>query len=424
MKTEIITIGDEILIGQIADTNAQFMTSELSVNGFDVHRITSVGDIEEDVVECLNEANQRADFVFITGGLGPTADDVTRKAITRYFDCQWEENQAMLERIRKFLAERGYDLTPRNREQSKTPRGSKIFINQIGTAPGIWMTHAHTHFVFMPGVPFEMRKLMKESIVPYLKQNFIKKYYLYKNIITQGIPEAYLADKLKDWQESLPANLALAYLPSPGMIKLRLSGKGDDPEPLHNILKEKVKALKDIIPDFLVHVGDESLEELVGELLVSRGQTVATAESCTGGNIASRIVSVAGSSRYFTGSVVAYSNDVKRQMLAVKGESIRKYGAVSKEVVEEMVAGVMDLYHTDYAVAVSGIAGPTGGIKDKPVGLTWIAAANRKTTTVHKYLFGSNRGVNIEKATNTALNLLRKMILHADGKICQNNLKI
>ena len=417
MKTEIITIGDEILIGQIADTNAQFMSSELSVNGFDVRRITSVGDNEEDLAECLDEARQRADLVFITGGLGPTADDVTKRAITRYFNCQWEENQAMLERIRQFLAERGYKLTRRNREQAKTPKGSRIFINPIGTAPGIWITHANTHFVFMPGVPYEMRQLMEESIVPHFRSTFIKKYHQYKNIITQGIPEAYLADKLKNWQESLPSTLTLAYLPSPGMIKLRMTGKGDDPERLQHTLEEKVEALKDIIPEYLVHVGDETLEEVIGQMLISRGHSVATAESCTGGNIAARIVSVAGSSRYFTGSVVAYNNDVKMQMLSVKEETLETFGAVSKEVVEEMAAGVMELYDTDYAVAVSGIAGPSGGTKEKPVGLTWIAAANRKKTTAHQYFFGSNRGVNIEKSTNTALNLLRKMILHADEKI-------
>jgi len=414
MKTEIITIGDEMLIGQIADTNARFMASELSVNGFDVQRITSVGDTAEDIEQCLGEANQRSDFVFITGGLGPTADDITRNAITKYFNCQWKENQAMLDRIREFLAERGYDLTRLNREQAKTPLESRIFINQLGTAPGIWMTKRDTHFVFMPGVPFEMRKLMKESIVPELKRTFIKKSYQHKNIITQGLPEAYLAEKLKHWQEKLPDKLALAYLPSPGIIKLRLSGKSEDPKALEGLLTEKIDELREIIPDYLVHVGDETLEELIGEMLLSRGQTLATAESCTGGNIASRIVSVSGSSRYFTGSVVAYSNEVKKQMLRVNTQTLQQYGAVSKEVVEEMVSGIMELYQTDYAVAVSGIAGPSGGTKEKPVGLTWIAAANHEKTVAHKYLFGSNRAVNIEKTTITALNMVRKMILQAD----------
>lgn len=414
MKTEIITIGDEILIGQIADTNAQFMASELSLNGFDVHRIMSVGDKEQDIVQCLEEASKRSDFVFISGGLGPTKDDITRTAITRFFNCQWEENQAMLDRIKKFLAERGYDLTRLNREQSKTPRGSKIFINQMGTAPGIWMTHNYTHFVFMPGVPFEMRRLMKESIVPEFRHAFIQKSYQHKNIITQGLPEAYLAEKLKVWQESLPDNLALAYLPSPGIIKLRLSGQDKDPKLLNQTLEEKINELNDIIPDYLVHVGNETLEELVGQLLVSRGQTISTAESCTGGNIASRIVSLSGSSRYFKGSVVAYSNDVKTQMLGVNHETLREKGAVSREVVEEMAAGIMERYNTDYAVAVSGIAGPGGGTEEKPVGLTWIAATSNQQIIARKYLFGRNRATNIEKATNTALNMLRKLIVDAD----------
>ena len=414
MRTEIITIGDEMLIGQIADTNARFMASELSVNGFEVNRITSLGDKESDIVGCLEEAAERSAFVFVTGGLGPTEDDITRQAITRFFGCRWEENQDVLERIRDYLLERGYDLTRLNREQAKTPVGSKIFINPTGTAPGIWMKKKSTHYIFMPGVPFEMQRLMKESIVPELRSTFIQKSYKYKNIVTQGLPEAYLAEKLKDWQGKLPENLSLAYLPTPGIIKLRLSGRGDDAELLEKILNEKVEELRNIIPDYLVHVGDETLEELIGELLVSRGQTVATAESCTGGSIASRIVSVSGSSSYFTGSVVAYSNAVKMQMLGVSQETLDHYGAVSQGVVEEMASGVMNLYDTDYAVSVSGIAGPTGGTKEKPVGLTWIAAANRDEIMARKFFFGSNRAVNIEKATNTALNMLRQMILKAD----------
>ncbi len=412
MKTEIITIGDEMLIGQIADTNAQFMTSELSVNGFDVQRITSVGDKESEIVEGLEEAGDRSGFVFVTGGLGPTADDITRLAITRFFDCRWEENPAVLERIKEFLSERGYDLTHLNREQAKTPVGSKIFVNPTGTAPGIWMKKTRTHYIFMPGVPFEMRRLMKELIVPELKHTFVQKSYQHKNIITQGLPEAYLAEKLKDWQKNLPDNLALAYLPTPGIIRLRLSGRDDDPEILNKHMNEKVEELKKIIPDYLVHVGDETLEELIGELLMSKGQTAATAESCTGGSIASRIVSVSGSSRYFSGSVVAYSNEVKMKILGIRRKTLDQYGAVSQAVVEEMVSGIMNLYNTDYAVSVSGIAGPTGGTKEKPVGLTWIAAANRDTIMARKFLFGSNRAVNIEKATNTALNMLRKSILN------------
>ncbi|MGM0377820.1 MAG: competence/damage-inducible protein A, partial [Bacteroidota bacterium] len=409
---EIITIGDELLIGQIADTNARFMASLLSDNGFDIYRITSVGDLEEDIVLSLGEANRRSKFVFISGGLGPTNDDVTRNAITQYFKCHWEEDQRMLKRIREFLAKRGYSMTGMNREQARIPQGAGLFINRIGTAPGIWLTRGDTHFIFLPGVPFEMKQLMEESVIPHLKKAFIKNIYKRKHIITQGIPESYLAEKLKVWEQSLPASLKLAYLPSPGMINLRLSGQGDSPEALEELLNEQIEKLKPILSEYLVHVGEESLEEILGRLLIEHGQTISTAESCTGGAISSRITSVPGSSGYYKGSVVAYSNEQKIKLLGVQEKTLEAYGAVSKEVVENMAEGALDLLQSDYSVAVSGIAGPSGGTEEKPVGLVWIAVASSEKTVSHKFLFGNKRDMNIQKATNTALNMARKMVLH------------
>jgi len=411
VKTEIITIGDEILIGQISDTNGPFLASELSKNGFDVCRMNSLKDDVNEIVQSLNESAQRSDLVFITGGLGPTKDDVTRKAITRYFDCQWEENTAVLERIREFFSVRGYSLTPLNREQAQVPEGSSIFMNPVGTAPGIWLTRGDTHFIFMPGVPFEMQQLIKDHILPELKDRFISSHHIHRNIATQGLPESYLADRLKNWQDNLPDNTTLAFLPAPGIIYLRLTASGNDPEILEQLLDENIKRLKKIIPDHLVHVGDETLEQLIAAYLVSRGQTLSIAESCTGGNISARIISVPGSSRYFKGSVIAYTNAVKQELLGVTSSSLASHGSVSQKVVEEMARGILDLYQSDFAVAVSGIAGPDGGTESKPVGLTWIAVANQDKIISRKFLFGTVRSVNIQKAANTALNLLREIIL-------------
>jgi nicotinamide-nucleotide amidase len=412
MKTEILTIGDELLIGQVADTNARFMAEELTLNGFEVSRITSIGDKEEHLLEFLVEAGGRADFIFVTGGLGPTEDDITRQVISRFFNCEWETDQKLLARISEYLASRGYSLTSLNRKQARVPRESKIFINSVGTAPGIWMKKNETHYIFMPGVPFEMQQLMKQAIVPKLKHQFIKDFYKYQTIITQGLPEAYLSEKLKNWEASLPGNLGLAYLPSPGMVRLRISGRSSDEESLKNQLEEQVTKLKKLIPDYMVHIGNDSFEAILGNLLRSSGKTISTAESCTGGDIAAKIVSIPGSSEYFKGSVVAYSNAIKTEMLGVMEQTLSGHGAVSQPVVKEMAEGVLKLYQTDYSVAVSGIAGPSGGTKEKPVGLTWIAVASHEKTIAKSYFFGNKRDVNIQKATNTALNMLRKMILN------------
>jgi nicotinamide-nucleotide amidase len=410
MNTEIITIGDELLIGQIADTNSQWIANIATENGFTITRITSIPDTLNAITEELKAAKDRSSLVFITGGLGPTKDDVTRKGITTFFNTKWKINQTVYEGIRKFLENRGVEMSNLNAKQAKVPDKAEIYYNQIGTAPGMKLIKGNTVFIFMPGVQFEMQEMMKNSIIPELKEKFVNDSYLNKIIITQGIPEAYLADKLKDWQNSLPENLSIAYLPIPGVVKLRISSKGKNVQGIEKEIDKSINELKEIIPEYYVATTKDPLEKVLGDTLKQHNATIATAESCTGGNIAKKLTSISGSSSYFKGSVIAYSNDIKQKILGVKEETLLKYGAVSEEVVKEMVKGIQELFNSNYAISISGIAGPEGGTKNKPVGTTWIALTDGDKIITEKFIFGKKRDVNIEKATNTAIGMMRKMI--------------
>lgn len=411
MKTEIITIGDELLIGQIADTNSQWIANIANDNGFDVQRITSVADQLDDILQMLEEAGDRVSLVFITGGLGPTRDDVTRKAITRFFNVEWIHSQIVYEGIRDFLKARGIDeMKHPNAEQAKVPEKATIYPNRIGTAPGMHLEKMGVHYIFMPGVQFEMKEMMQSTIIPKLKERWMPDYYSKRIIYTQGIPEAYLARELKEWEESLPGDIKVAYLPSPGMVKIRISTKGNKIEIVDNKLDNEVEKIRHLVPDYFLTASDQNMEEFVGEILRSEGFSVATAESCTGGAIAAKLTSVPGSSHYFKGSVVAYSNTVKNQLLHVPANIISDHGAVSEEVVCAMIKGALKLFQTDYALAVSGIAGPDGGTAEKPVGTTWIAVGNKDQIITQKFLFGTKREVNIQKAAHTAMGMLYKMI--------------
>lgn len=412
MNTEIITIGDELLIGQIADTNSKWIASIASENGFQINQITSIPDKLETIINTLDEAARRSELVFITGGLGPTNDDLTRKAISEFFQTEWKLNQHVYEDIRQFLKNRGVEMSELNKEQAKVPAKANIYYNTIGTAPAMKLTKKNTIYIFMPGVQFEMQEMMKNSIIPELKKQFIKEEYIYKIVITQGIPEAYLADKLKSWENTLPNDIKIAYLPSPGIVKLRISSKGESIQYIEKEIDKHIEELKEIIPEYYVATSNLPLEAILGEALKNKHATISTAESCTGGNIAHKITSVSGSSGYFKGSVIAYSNEIKENMLGVNPSAISVFGAVSKEVTEEMVKEVKKLFDTDYAISISGIAGPTGGTKEKPVGTTWISVCDDKRIISEKYLFGTKREVNIEKASNTAMGMLQKMILN------------
>lgn len=410
MKTEIITIGDELLIGHTADTNAQWMARYLTDHGHRVQRITSLPDSPGDIVSELESAKDRSEAVMVTGGLGPTRDDVTRRAIGQFFDVQWQMNQQVYRRLETYLAERGYGVSSLNREQAKTPEGARVFLNRVGTAPGLGMEKDGCHFYFMPGVPAEMRHLMEMAVVEELNQLGRDECYRYKIIVTQGLPEAHLAERLKDYEKNLSDQLDLAYLPGSGLVRIRLSGRGMEEKQLIQLLDQKTSELEAVISPYIVHMGDQSLEQLIGQKLAGMNRSLATAESCTGGSIAQRITSVPGSSRYFKGSAVAYSNDIKMRLLGVAGPTLKEHGAVSRQVVEEMAQGALDLFQTDFAVAVSGIAGPSGGNAQKGVGTTWIAVAGEKRVISRWFVFGSNRVLNIQKATNTALVLLKKFI--------------
>jgi len=412
MNTEIITIGDELLIGQITDTNSKWIAAIASENGFQINRITSIPDKLETIINTLNDAASRSELVFITGGLGPTNDDVTRRAISEFFQTDYKLNQHVYEDIRQFLQKRGIEMGELNQEQAKVPEKASVYYNTIGTAPGMKLIKNNTIYVFMPGVQFEMKEMMKHSIIPELKKQFIKKEYNYKIVITQGIPEAYLADKLKDWENRLPDDIKVAYLPSAGIVKLRISNASESIQNTEKKINKEIEKLKEIIPEYYVATSKLPLEAIIGETLKNDHSTISTAESCTGGKIASKITSIAGSSDYFKGSVIAYSNEVKENMLGVSPETILEFGAVSKEVVEEMVKGARKLFDSDYAISISGIAGPTGGTKEKPVGTTWIAVCDDESVISEKYLFGNKRDVNIEKASNTAIGMMRKLILN------------
>lgn len=411
MKAEIITIGDEILIGQTIDTNSAWIANKLNLIGVDITKITSISDTRDEIIKALDNAIQVVDLILITGGLGPTDDDITKKTLAEYFNTTLVQNTEVLHHIEQFVIKRKAFMNERNIRQADVPENCTIIHNEIGTAPGMWFEQERKIIISMPGVPFEMKRMMEKSIIPELEKKRDSAHIIHKVVLTQGWPESKLAEHLEKWEGQLPNAISLAYLPSPGIIKLRLTAKGENREQLIDLIDQETKKLEKIIPQLICGYDAEKLEEIIGNLLKARKETVSTAESCTGGNIAHLITSVPGSSDYFLGGTVAYANSIKQNILHVTKSSIDNYGAVSKHVVEEMAAGVRELFKTDYAVATSGIAGPTGGTKDKPVGLTWIAVCSSSRVISRKFVFGDHRGRNIQRASVTALNMLRKLIL-------------
>ena len=412
MKAEIITIGDEILIGQIVDTNSAWMAVELNNIGIKIHQITSISDDKEHIVKALDDAFGRADIVLMTGGLGPTNDDITKKTLADYFNSEMETNQDVLSDIENLISKRsGATMNALNYLQASVPKKCTVIRNPIGTAPIMWFDHGKSVLVSMPGVPFEMKLAMEQEVIPRLKKHFKTPFILHKTIITTGIGESALAQKLTNFESGLPSNLKLAYLPTPGLIRLRMSIHGDNEELLQRTIEQQMKELEDTIPEYIWGYDNDTFESVVGRLLLEKKVSISTAESCTGGNIAKLITSVPGSSAYFKGSVVAYHNSIKQQLLGVEQYSLDHFGAVSQEVVEQMAKGALNLMETDYAIASSGIAGPDGGTADKPVGTTWIAVASRKGVVSKKFLFGDNRERNVTRASSSALNLLREILL-------------
>lgn len=412
MKAEIISIGDEILIGQVVNTNASWMAEQLALAGIEVIHIAAISDTQPAIHKALNDAKKRADIILMTGGLGPTKDDITKQTLCKYFGVSMIFNDEVFAQVKNLFNLRGFKITEVNRRQADVPENCIPLKNINGTAPGMWFEHEGKIIVSMPGVPFEMKELMVGQIIPRLKKQFNFPNLLKKTIMVQGIGESQLAEIISDWENNLPANYKLAYLPQPGLVRLRLSARGEKSETLQIEFDDQIEKLKPIINDLIYGYDEARLEEVIGELLVNKGQSISTAESCTGGYIAHLITDISGSSAYFKGSVVAYSNEIKEQLLGVQNKTLTEYGAVSEEVVSEMALGIQKTYKTDYAIATSGIAGPNGGTEEKPVGTTWIAIAlPDKTVIAKKYLFGEHRSRNIRKAALTALNQVRKQLL-------------
>lgn len=412
MLAEIMTIGDELLIGQVVDTNSAWIGQQLSLAGIRVKQISSVSDDPAHIVKALDEAQQRADIILITGGLGPTKDDLTKKTLREYFGMGWRMDEDVLKNVTRIFAAFGREVTEINKLQAQVPDGCITLMNKKGTAPGMWFEQHGKVFVSMPGVPFEMKGLMSESVLPMLKQKFGLPVIIHKTILTQGIGESMLAERIEAWEDSLAAeNIKLAYLPAASMVRLRLSATGTDREKLQQIVDRKVQEVLPLINSYVYGYDDQQLEKVVGDLLIEKKQTVSTAESCTGGMIAHMITSVSGSSAYYQGSIVSYANEIKMEQLGIPAGLLGQYGAVSDECVRMMAQHMREKFKTDFAVATSGIAGPDGGTEEKPVGTVWIAIAGPDKTWSKKFRFGGDRERNILAASITTLALLRKMIL-------------
>jgi nicotinamide-nucleotide amidase len=413
IRAEILTIGDEILIGQIVNTNAAWMAQQMNLAGYSVVHMTTVSDDGLAITRAIDQAFDRSDIVLMTGGLGPTKDDITKKTLSEYFSSPLVVNEEALKHVRAFFAARGYELTETNDYQAEVPEVCKVLKNNHGTAPGMLFENDGKALVSMPGVPLEMKNLMKDKVIPYLSQKFKGKEILHKTIMTHGMGESHLSDRIRAWEEALPEHVKLAYLPRPGVVRLRLSAAGDDRKILEAEIEEQVRRLGVLIPELIFGFDDEPFEKAIGELLKKNHLTLSTAESCTGGSIASRITSVPGSSEYFKGSVVAYENSVKKTLLNVSEKDLESEGAVSEAVVEQMATGVRNLLKTDFAIATSGIAGPDGGTDEKPVGTVWIAVASEKEVRSQKFQFGNNRERNIERSVLSGFNMLRLMLLES-----------
>lgn len=411
VTASIVTIGDELLIGQVIDTNSAWMGQELSRSGIDVIRRFAVGDEKKEIISALDAARSISNIILITGGLGPTKDDITKHTLCEYFNSTLVFDEAIYEMVKGFFDRFKRPMPASNRGQAEVPDNCIPIKNYNGTAPGMWFDIAGKVFVSMPGVPWEMKLMMKDFVVPRLIERFETPHIIHKTILTQGIGESLLAEKISDIENDFPPGFKLAYLPYLSSVRLRISAHGDDVATLQHTIDELSGRLHERIGEYIWGYDDDKLEAVVGKILLDRHKTLSTAESCTGGLIAYRLASVAGASEYFYGSVVSYSNTVKKEVLGVRDQTLQKSGAVSEETVREMVTGLLSAMKTDYAIAVSGIAGPDGGSPEKPVGTTWIAVADREKTVTRHFHFPGNRERNMDLAAINALSLLRKFML-------------
>lgn len=411
MNCEIITIGDEILIGQIVDTNSAWMAKELNQIGIPVKQITSVSDDGEHILEALKAASGRASIVLITGGLGPTKDDITKATLCAYFGGGMVFNAAQYAVVERIFKSFGREVTEVNRKQAEVPEACTCLVNTNGTAPGMWFEREGVVYVSMPGVPYEMMGMMRDQVLPALQEKFKTPVIRHRTFLTQGVGESLLASWIEAWEEALPPFMKLAYLPATGQVRLRISAQGSDAEALDAAIDAEAQKLYAQIGRHIYGEGEDRLEAVIQRWMLEQGKTLSTAESCTGGAIAALLTQIPGASGYYEGSTVSYSNAQKMQILGVKAETLEQFGAVSEETVREMVAGALRVHGTDYAVAVSGIAGPDGGTDDKPVGTTWVAVGNADRVLTRKFRFSTHRERNIVMTSLSALNMLRRFIL-------------
>ncbi|ALM06580.1 damage-inducible protein CinA [Sediminicola sp. YIK13] len=413
MLAEIITIGDEILIGQIIDTNSAFIAHELNQIGVSVYQITSVQDERKHILKAFEEAESRADVIIITGGLGPTKDDITKRTLCEYFGDTLVESKEVLDHVEELF--KNYISTPisdMNRRQALVPSRSTVLKNAYGTAPGMWIKHNGKVFVSLPGVPFEMKSLIRNEVIPRIVNEFHRPFILHRTLITYGVGESAIAEKIEDWENALPPFIRLAYLPNLGKVRLRLTAKGTDKEGIGMAVDEEIQKLHGIIGDIIFGEDQNgALEEVVGKILAKKKYTLATAESCTGGAIAERITSVPGASAYFKGSVVSYATEAKIKVLQVPEKMINDDSVVSEAVAKSMAQNVKELFNTDFAISTTGNAGPTKGDSDADVGTVYIAIASPSGVYAEKFMMGNHRERIVQKSVNKSFELLQKEIL-------------
>lgn len=399
------------------NTNAVWMAQELNLIGVSVVHMSSVADEKQAILKAFADASKRADIVLITGGLGPTKDDITKSTFCEYFETELVTDENVLKDVTGFFSKRNKEVSEINRKQAEVPKGCLVIRNKNGTAPGMWMEKNNTIFVSMPGVPYEMQAMVTDNVIPEIKRRFKLPFIFHKTILTQGIGESDLADLISDWEDGLTEKeIGLAYLPSPGMVRLRLSSKGFDELELHRKIESQIEKVNPLIEKYIYGYEEygkaqPKIEDILGQLLLEKGLKLGLAESCTGGYISHLITSVAGSSNYYNGCIVPYHNEFKHNLLKVDNAIFEKHGAVSKECVMAMAKETLNTFKADVAIAVSGIAGPGGGTDEKPVGTTWIAVAYGDRIVPKQFVFGHNRLRNIQMTANTAMNMLRKLIL-------------
>jgi nicotinamide-nucleotide amidase len=413
VNAAIITIGDELLIGQTIDTNSAWMAKELNNIGVWVKRRVAVGDNEKDIRQALDEESRNADIILLTGGLGPTADDITKPLLCNYFGGKLVRNEQVLQHVHYLFEKvfrRGGPMLERNLKQADVPDNCTVLMNERGTAPGMWFEKTGKVYISLPGVPHEMKGLMQKEVLPRLLKQFQMPVILHQTLLTFGIGESMLAEEIKDWEEALPSYMRLAYLPHYGMVRLRLTATGDDKNSLEQELEKQTDQLKQLVQQWLIVDEDLTMQQAVAKLLKERKQTVGTAESCTGGYIAHLLTMDAGASSNFKGTVVAYDNQVKKDLLGVFPQSLDSVGAVSEEVVIQMIKGVLQNLKTDYALATSGIMGPDGGSEKKPVGTVWVAVGNAEKIETKEFHFRFDRMRNIEQTSIAALAMLQRFI--------------